>query len=67
MRTTNDPKRSLLQARLPAELLADFKQIIEREERTASQALRLLVRDFVEQHKKKKKIAKQLIGGLLWS
>ena len=55
MRTTNDPKEAFLQARLPAELLADFKQIIEREERTASQALRLLVRDFVEQHKAKKK------------
>ena len=65
-RTKNEnykrPQRSLLQARLPAELLADFKQIIEREERTASQALRLLVRDFVEQHKKQKTIAKQLKG-----
>ena len=58
MRTTNDPKEAFLQARLPAELLADFKKIIEREERTASQALRLLVRDFVEQHKAKKNHSK---------
>lgn len=51
MRTTNEPKEGFLQARLPADLLADFKQIIERDERTASQTIRLLVRDFVEQRK----------------
>lgn len=53
MRTTNDPKEAYLQARVPADLFEEFKQIIERDERTASQTIRLLVRDFVEQHKAK--------------
>ena len=55
MRTTTDPKEGFLQARLPADLLAEFKQIIEHDERTASQTLRLLVRDFVEKHHKQAK------------
>lgn len=53
MRTTTDPKDATLQARLPVELLEEFKKIAESEERTASQTIRLLVRDFVEQHKAK--------------
>ena len=58
MRTTNDPKEGYLQARLPTDLLEEFKQIIERDERTASQTIRLLVRDFVEQHKAKPRRSK---------
>ena len=53
MRTTTDPKDATIQARLPAELFEEFKKIAESEERTASQTIRLLVRDFVEQHKAK--------------
>ena len=53
MRTTTDPKDATIQARLPADLFEEFKKIAESEERTASQAIRLLVRDFVEQHKAK--------------
>ena len=53
MRTTTEPKDATIQARLPADLFEEFKKIAESEERTASQAIRLLVRDFVEQHKAK--------------
>ena len=53
MRTTTNPKDATIQARLPAELFEEFKKIAESEERTASQTIRLLVRDFVEQHKVK--------------
>lgn len=53
MRTTNEPKEAYLQARMPSDLLEEFKQIVERDERTASQTIRLLVRDYVEQHKAK--------------
>lgn len=58
MRTTTEPKEGYLQARLPSDLLEEFKQIIERDERTASQTLRLLVRDFVEQNKAKPRRSK---------
>lgn len=51
MRTTTDPKDATVQARLPADLFEEFKRISESEERTASQTIRLLVRDFVEQRK----------------
>lgn len=53
MRTTTEPKDATVQARLPADLFEEFKKIAESEERTASQTIRLLVRDFVEQHKTK--------------
>ena len=53
MRTTTEPKDATVQARLPADLFEEFKKIAESDERTASQTIRLLVRDYVEQHKAK--------------
>jgi len=44
-------KDATLQTRLPAELFEEFKKITERDDRTPSSAIRLLVRDFVEKHK----------------